>query len=214
MENHPVHDLQNEAQKTSTFPSIFSLSFLQSPLKSRLQLFLRKLTKRQSYRNFFIFLNFLTLLIFSLIYDRQPELQERLIRPNLLINPINPIILDIISLVLNVIFLLESIIEIIINSKALYKLTPLCNLLLLLCSIILLSLSHSTAHFDRNTEFLKNILASLQTLRFFFLTKYVRFMKRFLRIFRQVLAKSFPIIFFFLIVWFSYGLIGTTPIPQ
>jgi len=113
-----------------------------------------------------------------------------------------------ISLIINVIFLFNSFIEAIINPKYILTIPPLCNISLFVFSILLLSLHNSSTKFNLQNQFLESFLISVQVFRFFFLIKYVKFMKKFMQMFKKVLIKSFPIMVFFIIIWFFYSLIG------
>lgn len=150
------------------------------------------------------------MLIFSLIHNRQSpdELITICNFYSFSVYDIFRINLDLLSSIFNLIFLFESIIEIIINPKTIMSFLPWCNILFFVSSIFLLTIFKYDSNENKTNDFLESFLISIQILRCFFTVKYVKFMKKFVATFKNVLRKSFPIIVFFLIIWFFYSLLA------
>ena len=166
--------------------------------------------KSKAIKNLLIFFNMLNLALFVLIYNRQSHQIESIIctKIKIFVYIKHLLKLDIASFVINLIFLLETCLSVLSNPRSFFKFWQLANIFFVLCSITTLYLNVLQSDYLISHSFMDSFLISAQIFRFFLITKHVKFIKKFLRTFRTIIIKSFPIIILFLMILFFYGLIG------
>ena len=156
-------------------------------------------------------LNFLNLILYFLIYHRQLHRIESIVCKNLKTHFFFLKTIDILSFSINIIFRLETFLSVISSPDSILKIWQVLNVFFVACSISLLYLNVLSSTKGTLYSFIDDLLLSSQIFRFFLMMKHVKFIKKFLKTFKTIIIKSFPIIILFFIVIFFYGLIGTLP---
>ena len=157
-----------------------------------------------------IFLNIINLSLYVLIYNRQSDQIESTIcqKIKLFSLILNLFILDVISFVINLVFLLETCLSVASHPRSLFKIWQIANIFLVLCSIFSLYFNVIESNYETSHSLYNSFLVSVQIFRFFLIMKHVKILKKILKTFRRIIIKSFPIILLFFLVLFFYGLIG------
>ena len=112
------------------------------------------------------------------------------------------------SFAINLVFLIETFLSVTSHLRSLFKIRQIANIFFVLCSICTLYFNVLKLDYETSHSLYNSFLVSVQIFRFFLIMKQVKFLKKFLKTFRTIIIKSFPIIVVFFIVIFFYGLIG------
>ena len=117
-------------------------------------------------------------------------------------------ILDILSFFINIIFLISTFLWIFAIPRSIFKIHQISNIIFVICSFLILYLNVFQSNYEESHNIGESWLVSTQIFRFFLIMKQVKFIKKFLKTFKLIIIKSYPIIALFLSVLFFYGLIG------